>query len=136
MKHMAVKRNWLGLILALVMFLSGMCSAGRVDSELVGPKTPFARILKAESFTITNHVNAEEISAVRTLVRITLGFKRNLEKFDIEIRPAFIFVTLWPENTPYFTRMGGLQAEKCAPLKNAVIHYIHRKDGEKDTPIV
>ena len=90
---------------------------------------------QSERFSVTEHVNVEELSGVRTLMlRLFPGMRRHAE----ERESGAVTVTLELLCVLYFLLrlrfvcMTGEQAEACISLKEAVIRYIHRQDGQKD----
>ncbi len=90
---------------------------------------------QSERFSMTEHVNVEELSGVRTLMlRLFPGMRRHAE----ERESGMVTVTLELLCVLYFLLrlrfvcMTGEQAEACISLKEAVIRYIHRQDGQKD----
>ena len=90
---------------------------------------------RSERFSVTEQVNVEELSGVRSLMlRLFPGMRRHAE----ERESGAVTVTLELLCVLYFLLrlrfvcMTGEQAEACISLKEAVIRYIHRQDGQKD----
>lgn len=90
---------------------------------------------QSERFSVTEHVNVEELSGVRTLMlRLFPGMRRHAEEKEsgtLTVTLEFLCVLYFLLRLR-FIRMTGEQAESCISLKEAVIRYIHRQDGQKD----
>ena len=90
---------------------------------------------RSERFSVTEQVNVEELSGVRSLMlRLFPGMRRHAEEKEsgtLTVTLEFLCVLYFLLRLR-FIRMTGEQAEACISLKEAVIRYIHRQDGQKD----
>ena len=130
------RRKITAVMVGFFVLLSALFLSVRPENGGYAAGSPAASCTwQSERFSMTEHVNVEELSGVRTLMlRLFPGMRRHAE----ERESGMVTVTLELLCVLYFLLrlrfvcMTGEQAEACISLKEAVIRYIHRQDGQKD----
>ena len=123
------------LVVFFVLFSALYLSMGMENGGTESGSAASVVTWRSERFSVTEQVNVEELSGVRSLMlRLFPGMRRHAEEKEsgtLTVTLEFLCVLYFLLRLR-FIRMTGKQAEACISLKEAVIRYIHRQDGQKD----
>lgn len=129
------RRTTAVLVVFFVLFSAFYLSMGMENDRPEGGSATSSCTWRSERFSVTEQVNVEELSGVRSLMlRLFPGMRRHAEERESGTLTATLefLCALYFLLRLRFIRMTGEQAEACISLKEAVIRYIHRQDGQKD----
>lgn len=131
----AYSKKCLGIILAIMMIISGMCFTGlKADSvfRYVLLERETSEILTLPVFSIDEQGSADELSGMSLVNTIMERTSELPLEIGVRTGMAFFLPAVLPKSSQYHTGVIRLLAVQAADSRNIIIRYIHQKDGLKD----
>lgn len=130
----SIKKRICVLLAVAVLFLCGHQLRLNTDSlvHTVNDNRLTSSYISAISFSQYQQVDSEEASGLRNVSRIMANQSRVLEKKDMEGGLEVFIPAIETGITAYEAKVFRLSEDISTDSRNAVIRFIHRKDGAKD----